>query len=178
MRKLAIYDYKDYIENGTVGRRPSVRGIIIQEGKIALVHSRKYDHYTFPGGGIDEGESHMDTLIREVAEETGLIVIPASVKEYGLVVRKEKGMIEDLFIQENFYYFCEVEKDIVSQKLDDHEAEEEYVLEWVEPKNAIETNLKHDHKDNSMVMRHLMERESRLLEMLMEEGKFGDQISP
>lgn len=170
MRELAIYDYKDYIENGTVGRRPSVRGVIIHEGKIALVYSRKYDYYTFPGGGIDAEESHIDTLIREVAEETGLIVIPASIKEYGLVVRKEKGRIDDLFIQENYYYFCEVEKDITSQKLDDHEVEEEYVLEWVEPDYAIETNLYHDHKDDSIVTRHLMERESRFLEMLIEEG--------
>lgn len=173
MRELAIYDYKDYIENGTVGRRPSVRGVIIHAGKIALVYSRKYDYYTFPGGGIDAGERHIDTLIREVAEETGLIVIPASIKEYGLVVRKEKGRIDDLFIQENFYYFCEVEKAITSQKLDAYEVEEEYVLEWVEPKCAIETNLYHDHKDDSIATRHLMERESRLLEMLIEEGKFG-----
>ena len=99
MRELAVYDYKNYKENGTVGRRPSVRGVIIREGKIAMVHSLKYDYYKFPGGGIDSGESHLDALIREVREETGLIVIPQSVKEYGLVVRREKGRFEDLFIQ-------------------------------------------------------------------------------
>ncbi|MCH5348603.1 MAG: hypothetical protein J1E40_04705, partial [Oscillospiraceae bacterium] len=45
MRELAVYDYKNYIENGTVGRRPSVRGIIIDKDKIAMVHSLKYDYY-------------------------------------------------------------------------------------------------------------------------------------
>lgn len=43
MRELAVFDYKNYIENGMVGRRPSVREIIIQNGKIALIHSLKYD---------------------------------------------------------------------------------------------------------------------------------------
>ncbi|MDO4303672.1 MAG: NUDIX domain-containing protein [Bacillota bacterium] len=53
------------------------------EQKIAMVHSLKYDYYKFPGGGISCGESHLDALLREVAKETGLIVIPKSVKEYG-----------------------------------------------------------------------------------------------
>ena len=115
MRELAVYDYKNYKENGTVGKRPSARGIIIREGKIAMVHSLKYDYYKFPGGGIDSGESNLDALMREVEEETGLIVIPESIQEYGLVLRKEKGKFEDIFIQENFFYFCDVEKEAASQ---------------------------------------------------------------
>ncbi len=84
-------DSRNYIKNGTIEKRPSVRGIIIKNHKIALVHSLKHDYYKFPGGGIDEGETHSDTLIREVFEESGLMVIPESIKEYGLVLRKEKG---------------------------------------------------------------------------------------
>lgn len=173
MRELAVYDYKNYIENGTVGKRPSVRGIIVSNGKIAMVHSLKYDYYKFPGGGIDCGESHLDALIREVKEEAGLIVIPESVKEYGLVLRKEKGRFEDLFIQENFYYLCSVEDEVTCQKLDDYEAEEEFVLEWVEPESAIEANLYHNHKDkDSELARHMMEREANVLTLLVKDGTF------
>ena len=176
MRELAVYDYKNYIENGTVGRRPSVRGIIIDNGKIAMVHSLKYDYYKFPGGGIDSGESHLDALIREVSEETGLIVIPESVKEYGVVLRKDKGKIEDLFIQENFYYFCDVKEESTCQKLDDYEAEEEFVLEWVDPKDAIEANLADDRKNkapDAERQRHMMEREAGVLKLLIAEGKLN-----
>ncbi len=173
MRELAIYDYKNYVENGTVGRRPSVRGIIIQNEKIALVHSLKYDYYKFPGGGIDKGENHADTLIREVAEESGLVVKKESIIEYGLVLRKEKGKKEDLFIQENFYYFCGVEDNMTAQKLDDYEAEEEFVLEWVRPECAIEANLTHNHgTKNSLIARHMMEREANVLRLLINEGFF------
>ena len=96
MRKLFVFDYKDYKEDGTVGTRPSARGIIVRDGRIAMVHSRKYDYYAFPGGGIDRDENGKDALIREVREETGLEVISDSIKEYGLIVRKEKGAIDDL----------------------------------------------------------------------------------
>ena len=34
MRELFVLDKKNYVPNGSVGRRPSVRGIIIKDGKI------------------------------------------------------------------------------------------------------------------------------------------------
>ena len=37
MRELFIIDKRNYIENGTIGRRPSVRGIVIKDGKVATV---------------------------------------------------------------------------------------------------------------------------------------------
>ena len=52
MKKLFEIDLKDYDENAPRFERPSVRGIILKEGKIALVHSLKYDYYKFPGGGL------------------------------------------------------------------------------------------------------------------------------
>lgn len=173
MRELAVYDYKNYIENGTVGRRPSVRGVIIRDGKIALVHSLRYDYYKFPGGGIDEGETHLDTLIREVREESGLVVIPATAKEYGMVIRKEKGKREDLFIQENFYYLCEAEPEVASQNMDEDEAYEQFTLEWIEPEKAIDVNLHHPHGEkNQELAIHMMEREANVLRMLIQEGFF------
>ena len=45
MRELFVIDKKNYIENGTVGKRPSVRGIIIRDNTIAMMHSLKYDYY-------------------------------------------------------------------------------------------------------------------------------------
>ena len=63
-----------------------------------MMHSLKYDYYKLPGGGIEEGEQLEDTLIREVREESGLIVKKDSIKEFGYVRRIEKGKIEDIFI--------------------------------------------------------------------------------
>ena len=57
MKHLFTIDKKNYPPQGTVGRRPSVRGIIQRNGKLAMIHSLKCDYYKFPGGGMEEGES-------------------------------------------------------------------------------------------------------------------------
>ena len=57
MRLLFEMDKKDYKENGTVGIRPSVRGIIVKDKKIAMIYSKKYNYYKFPGGGALAGDN-------------------------------------------------------------------------------------------------------------------------
>jgi len=171
MRLLKEIDYKNYDPNGSVGRRPSVRGIIIRDGKLAVVHSKKYDYYSFPGGGIDAGESMEETLIREIREETGLAVLPESIREYGLVVRKEKGAIDDLFIQENYYYLCDVSDTVTKQELSGYEVEEDYELCWMDPDEMIRANAKNEHGklSNEEWVSHLFQRDEMLINKLKEE---------
>ncbi|MBQ0009779.1 MAG: NUDIX domain-containing protein [Ruminococcus sp.] len=166
MRLLFTMDTKDYDPNGKTFVRPSARGIIVRDGKVAMVHSRKYDYYKFPGGGIENGEDPKTALVREVAEEAGLCVIPSSVREYGLVHRVQKSDLADVFIQDNYYYLCDVETDPIAQNLDDYEAEERFTLEFVTPAHAIRVNREKDHGPKDQIM---LEREARVLERMMEE---------
>lgn len=167
MRLLFEIDTKDYDPNGKVFVRPSVRGIIIRHGRVAMVHSLKYDYYKFPGGGIEAGESLEQALMREVAEESGLQVIPQSIREYGLVHRVQKGKKEAMFIQDNYYFLCDVEAEVHPQHLDDYEAEERFTLEYVDPTHAICINREEDHGPKDQIM---LEREAKVLEQLMQEG--------
>lgn len=66
MRCLFIMDQKDYDESWKRFTRPSVRGIIIINGYVAMVYSCKFDYYKFPGGGIENDETHPDTLKRDM----------------------------------------------------------------------------------------------------------------
>ena len=91
MRHLFTMDTHDYDPNGTRKFRPSVRAIIIRDGKVLMIHSLKYDYYKFPGGGIEAGEGMEQALCREMAEESGFAVVPGSIREYGLVRRISKG---------------------------------------------------------------------------------------
>lgn len=169
MRLLFEMDTKDYDKNGKAFVRPSVRSIIIRDGKIGMVHSLKYDYYKFPGGGIECGESKQDALICETLEEAGLVVIPDTICEYGYVHRVQKGKKEAMFIQDNYYYLCDTMPDIVSQRLDDYEEEERFTLEFIDPKTAIYVNRERDHGPKDQIM---LEREARVLELLLKEGLF------
>ena len=171
MRLLFEIDTKDYDPAGRGFIRHSARCIHIRNGLVAMVHSLKYDYYKFPGGGIEPGESREKAMIRETLEEAGLVVIPDSVKEYGYVHRIQKSDHddEDYFLQDNYYYLCDVEEDVDAQNLDGYEADEGFTLEYVDPDKAIFVNRNVDHgpKDQRM-----LEREARVLELLKEEGYF------
>ena len=171
MRLLFELDKKDYENCSDKLVRNSARSIIIQNGKIAMVHSLKFDYYKFPGGGIRNGEDPADAMIRETLEEAGLVVIPASIREYGCVHRIQRDAHDEnrCFIQDNFYYLAKVKPQTENQNLDDYEADERFTLEFVDPKKAIETNRNAGHGPKDQMM---IEREARVLELLIKEGLF------
>lgn len=171
MRLLFTIDSGDYLPGGRVFIRNSARSIIIRHGKVAMVRSRLYDYYKFPGGGIEAGEEPLAAMVRETREEAGLRVLPQSVKPYGLVHRISKSDHPDvnIFQQDNYYYLCDADA-AGSQQLDTYEAEEGFHLTWVDPEMAIEVNRFHDHGGKNQTM---LEREARVLEMLIREGYFG-----
>lgn len=171
MRLLFEMDKKDYDKCTHSFVRNSARSIIIKGKKIAMIHSIKYDYYKFPGGGIEDGENPVDAMIRETREESGLVVLPDTVKEYGYVHRIQRNDHDETecFIQDNFYYLCETADEAVSQELDGYEAEETYTLEYVEPDVALRKNR---HVAQSPYNPMMFEREARVLELLIAEGLF------
>ena len=166
MRRLFEIDLKDYKDTDAVYRRPSARAIFLKGDKIALVYSKKEKYYKFPGGGIRDDEDRKEALIREVREETGLVVIPETVKEYGSVLRRQKSTAFDntIFEQENYYYFCDVREETISQELDDYEKAAEFVLRIVSIDDAIATNAVYTTDDFSNEI--MIKREKRVLEMI------------
>lgn len=64
--------------------RVSAYGLILQESRILLCRISNHlpldaGFWTLPGGGIDFGEDPADAMVREVHEETGLIVRPLAI---------------------------------------------------------------------------------------------------
>ena len=69
-----------------VVRRSAVRLVVIEAGgRVLLFQIREPKHpeqgtvWELPGGGIDPGEDYVQTALRELVEETGLVVDPGDV---------------------------------------------------------------------------------------------------
>ena len=56
--------------------REGSRAIIVQDGMILLSHETVSGWYLVPGGGLESGETPAECCVREVEEETGVIVQP------------------------------------------------------------------------------------------------------
>lgn len=169
MERLFEMDLQDYETGDSVSYRPSARGIIFDDcRRIALVYSEKEKYYKFPGGGIHKDEDKKEALIREVREETGLVVVPESIRELGSVLRRQKSnkTPNTIVEQENFYYLCKVENTLTEQNLDDYEAEAGFVLRFVYLDEAIDTNSKYKTEDYFNEI--MIKRDTKLLQLIKE----------
>jgi 8-oxo-dGTP pyrophosphatase MutT (NUDIX family) len=60
----------------------SIKGVLLMDGCVALVKNDR-DEWELPGGRIDPGETHAQTLVREFAEELAVeISVGAAVDDY------------------------------------------------------------------------------------------------
>ena len=167
MKTLLVMDIKNYSETDKHFSRPSARAIIAgKDGKLALVYSKKMKYYKFPGGGMEEEEERKAALVREVKEETGLIVIPETIKEYGCVPRMQRSDKQEhtIFEQKNYYYTCRTKETVQEQNLDEYEKEAEFVLRFVSAEEAAAANKAcRGLNDFDIVM---IERDTKVLELL------------
>lgn len=173
MKLIALFDEKNYKQRSGIVRE-AVRAIIIKDGKVALVKSLKENHYKFPGGGIEFNESHIDTLIRETKEETGLIIKTDSIKECGFIHEMRKSIFnDDAFEQKSYYYFAEVKDEICEQELSEREKNLQYVLEWVDPVIAYNVDYKLGQDYNNKFLL----REACILNIIIDNPPYYDVFS-
>ncbi len=105
--------------------RRAARGIVkTEDGLFAVLHLRKYDFYSLPGGGIEEGEEIVDALRREILEETGADC--DAITELGIV--EENRACHD-FTQINYFFAIETHH-IMTNSFTDEERSRDTVLEW------------------------------------------------
>ena len=132
-KKVICKDIKGSLSEVLVSElsfRPSVYGVIINEGKILL--SRQWDGYDFPGGKIELGETIEEALIREVKEETGLGVNVGKIivcESSFFRLPKDGKPVQSILI----YYLCKITGgNISTDHLSENEKNYATTAEWVE----------------------------------------------
>lgn len=58
----------------------TVGWIHVRDGRLLVVRSRDNDLFFMPGGKLDPGESDVQALVREIEEELGVLLDPATVR--------------------------------------------------------------------------------------------------
>lgn len=146
--------------------REAVRGIFIDDSKVFMLYSGKFRGFSFPGGGIEPGEEHADTLIREIREETGG-TLEGEFSPFGKVIQYSSPIEAtfDVFRVTSYYYLCKISFNGGAQALEDYEREWELTPTWVEIKQAIEVNQATMSVSDKLIPRWI-KRDLTVLEML------------
>ena len=141
MIKKEIIHKPDLNTNGKTMKREAVRGIIRDDNMLLMVYSEVNGDYKFPGGGIQEGETPIQALKREVQEECGVEVTYIR-DPYAIVSELDKPMDEDfdLFKMQSTYYPCRVSEPLHELELDDYEEALKFKPVWVTIAEAVLNN--------------------------------------
>lgn len=127
---------------GTVFERQAVRAIVLRGCDILLLYTRRYDDYSFPGGGLDAGEDAVAGLRRELREETGA----ADVHVEGYVGYLDeyrpplKGGAYDVLFMRSHFYLCRLDGELGEARPEAYELANGMVPRWVDIDAAIAHN--------------------------------------
>ncbi|KAF7788075.1 hypothetical protein PRUB_a2641 [Pseudoalteromonas rubra] len=153
---------------GTSFTRPATRAIITRQSQILLLYTQRYDDYTLPGGGVDEGESLTDALVREVKEETGARsvthIVPFGI--YEEYQRWYKPEYDNVHIVSHCYQ-CDICGEFDEPEMEHYEVSNGMQPQWVEITEAIAHNeavLANSDKQGQSLL-----RETRLLKLIAKE---------
>ena len=66
--------YGEGFDGQEANARIACRAVVMQDGKLLLSYETKTGQWMLPGGGLENGETDAECCVREVEEETGLLV--------------------------------------------------------------------------------------------------------
>lgn len=141
LKKMIHPDLKTL--DGKVFERIAARAIILKDHQILLLYTKRYDDYSFPGGGVDQQEDIIQGLTRELEEEIGAV---------SYKIKSKLGELEEYrpYFDENYdymhmvshYFICELTGPLNMPKFEDYEIKNGMESKWINLDEAIEHNEK------------------------------------
>ncbi len=162
-------------ELSKIYKRTTARGIIMKEDEVLLIFTKRYNDFSFPGGGVDPNESLEDGLLRELNEETGAQNVSVGA---GFGKFEELSPIHypeyDAMEQTSYYFLCTCDKELGQASPEDYETKNGSAPVWVKLEVALEHNKrvikgkessigKTIHRD-TMIMEMLLKKEDNLID--------------
>src|SRR4028118_898920 len=109
--------------------------IIINNGSLLLMHRKKpgQEYYVLPGGSVESGETPEEACVREVKEETGLVV----------TLEQKLASIDNDGRMEHYFLTSSVEGNLAigEPESERQSPDNQYSLEWINLENMEHINL-------------------------------------
>ncbi len=121
-----------------VVRREAVKAVVERDGLLLLLLTPRTGDHKLPGGGVQAGETHGQTLDRELREETGRALVRLGTAVLHVVERRAD--VDDpaaLFEMTSTYYRAEVSDGVGRTDLDDYERDLGLIPVWTTPAAAL-----------------------------------------
>jgi 8-oxo-dGTP pyrophosphatase MutT (NUDIX family) len=155
--------------DGNPYRRIAARGIVLKDSKILMLYTKRYNDYSFPGGGVEPHEDLIEGLKRELIEETGAKDIKVS-GHYGIYEEFRPIHYDDFDFMHmtSHFYICTIADELGKSSLEDYEIKNGMSAHWVDIHEAIAHNKEViSKKDEKMGLS--IERETQVLELIATE---------
>jgi ADP-ribose pyrophosphatase YjhB (NUDIX family) len=109
---------------------------------ILLLYTERYNDYSFPGGGLDDGEDNTQGMIRELTEETGAKNVK-NIKAFGIYEEYRPWYKQDFDIQHmiSYCFTCCVDKELGETNYEAYETSNGMKPMWIHIDDAISHNL-------------------------------------
>ncbi|MFN7025415.1 MAG: NUDIX hydrolase [Pseudorhizobium sp.] len=126
---------------GAILTRRAARGIVLRERSLLMLFTQRYNDFSFPGGGIAEGEDLIDGLRRELEEETGASNVRVQ-RNYGYIeeLRPHRQPGFDLMNMTSHFFLCDIDPELRATKMEDYETANGMRPVWVDIDEAIAHN--------------------------------------
>lgn len=175
MRLLKTAFHPDVSEADTAPASPQIllvrhaaRAIVLQGEQILLLYTERYQDYSLPGGGLDEGEDEIACLKRELMEETGAKGV-RNVKPFARYdeYRPWYKSDADILYMISHCFVCEIDDEFGETSYESYEKSNGMKPLWMNIHDAIQHNeqviAESDQKGLSI------ERETFLLKVIADE---------
>ena len=170
MKLIQKMIHQDVISlEGNIFERKAARAIVMKDSKILLLYTKRYNDYSFPGGGIELNEDLISGLRREMAEETGATHVEV-ISELGYIeeYRPYYKTDFDLIHMFSYYFFCSIHEQLGEAQLEDYEITNGMSAVWIDIHDAIRHN-RQVITNQEASMGFSVERETIVLEMIAAE---------